>query len=200
MCNFRVEYIQLALEHKPLNLGQGFPDFAAPEHVTQALADVATGDNVLIHQYTRGFVINCSKLPNSQNTDVAYFSKGPSSFGYCLGETLFSVGWEAARPPEWNFGNCRSIRSSVFLYQWACWWGRWSYYHRALFWLLWTHGENCRRGASFHSLTPGKLHLHLITLKLNENGICLEARQLWFFRRSVVRRLGFRRCRIRRNV
>lgn len=59
-CNFRVEYIQLALDHKPLNLGQGFPDFAAPEHVTKALADVATGDNVLIHQYTRGFVINCS--------------------------------------------------------------------------------------------------------------------------------------------
>lgn len=51
-----MEYIQLALEHKPLNLGQGFPDFAAPEYVTKALADIAKGDNLLLHQYTRGFV------------------------------------------------------------------------------------------------------------------------------------------------
>ncbi|GLV41106.1 Kynurenine aminotransferase [Carabus blaptoides fortunei] len=50
-----VEYIQLALEHKPLNLGQGFPDFAAPKYVTSALADVANGENVLLQQYTRGY-------------------------------------------------------------------------------------------------------------------------------------------------
>ncbi|XP_063242912.1 kynurenine aminotransferase isoform X2 [Bacillus rossius redtenbacheri] len=50
-----VEYIQLALEHNPLNLGQGFPDFAPPEYVTKAIADIAQGDNVLLHQYTRGF-------------------------------------------------------------------------------------------------------------------------------------------------
>jgi aspartate/methionine/tyrosine aminotransferase len=52
----RVEYIQLALDHKPLNLGQGFPDFAAPDYVTKALLEVATGENVLLNQYTRGFV------------------------------------------------------------------------------------------------------------------------------------------------
>jgi kynurenine--oxoglutarate transaminase/cysteine-S-conjugate beta-lyase/glutamine--phenylpyruvate transaminase len=52
----RVEYIQLALDHKPLNLGQGFPDFAAPDYVTKALSEVATGENVLLNQYTRGFV------------------------------------------------------------------------------------------------------------------------------------------------
>jgi hypothetical protein len=46
----------LALDHKPLNLGQGFPDFAAPDYVTKALAEVATGENVLLNQYTRGFV------------------------------------------------------------------------------------------------------------------------------------------------
>ncbi|KAE8742516.1 hypothetical protein FOCC_FOCC011926 [Frankliniella occidentalis] len=50
-----VEYIQLAQETQPLNLGQGFPDFAAPEHVTKALAEVCTGENVLMNQYTRGF-------------------------------------------------------------------------------------------------------------------------------------------------
>jgi kynurenine--oxoglutarate transaminase/cysteine-S-conjugate beta-lyase/glutamine--phenylpyruvate transaminase len=53
-----VEYIQLALDYKPTsNLGQGFPDFAAPDHVTQGLADAATDSkNVLLNQYTRGFV------------------------------------------------------------------------------------------------------------------------------------------------
>lgn len=50
-----VEYIQLALDYKPLNLGQGFPDFAAPDYVTKALSEVATGENVLLNQYTRGF-------------------------------------------------------------------------------------------------------------------------------------------------
>jgi hypothetical protein len=55
----------LALDHKPLNLGQGFPDFAAPGHVTQALADAATSQNVLLNQYTRGFV--------SQLKNICYF-------------------------------------------------------------------------------------------------------------------------------
>ncbi|KAF2884171.1 hypothetical protein ILUMI_21998 [Ignelater luminosus] len=50
-----VEYIQLALDYKPLNLGQGFPDFAAPEYITKALSNVAASENVLLHQYTRGF-------------------------------------------------------------------------------------------------------------------------------------------------
>ncbi|KAG8237223.1 hypothetical protein J437_LFUL013724 [Ladona fulva] len=50
-----VEYIQLALETKPLNLGQGFPDYACPDYVTKALAEVAQGENVLLQQYTRGF-------------------------------------------------------------------------------------------------------------------------------------------------
>ncbi|XP_044727744.1 kynurenine aminotransferase [Chrysoperla carnea] len=50
-----VEYIQLALDHKPLNLGQGFADFAPPDYISKALAEVSTGENVLYHQYTRGF-------------------------------------------------------------------------------------------------------------------------------------------------
>jgi hypothetical protein len=44
------------LEYKPVNLGQGFPDFAAPDYVRKALDDVVTGPDVLLHQYTRGFV------------------------------------------------------------------------------------------------------------------------------------------------
>ncbi|XP_054005589.1 kynurenine aminotransferase [Hylaeus anthracinus] len=50
-----VEYIQLALKYKPLNLGQGFPDFYAPDNVRKALADATTSDNPLLNQYTRGF-------------------------------------------------------------------------------------------------------------------------------------------------
>ncbi|XP_014216857.1 kynurenine--oxoglutarate transaminase 3 isoform X2 [Copidosoma floridanum] len=50
-----VEYIELSLKYKPLNLGQGFPDFHAPESVRQALAKTTLGENPLLNQYTRGF-------------------------------------------------------------------------------------------------------------------------------------------------
>uniref|UniRef100_T1IUF5 Aminotransferase class I/classII large domain-containing protein n=1 Tax=Strigamia maritima TaxID=126957 RepID=T1IUF5_STRMM len=49
-----VEFIQLALEHKPLNLGQGFPDFPIPDYITKGLSEVPI-ENVLFNQYTRGF-------------------------------------------------------------------------------------------------------------------------------------------------
>ncbi|KAH8337280.1 kynurenine aminotransferase [Drosophila kikkawai] len=49
------EYIALAMQYKPLNLGQGFPDDAAPEYVTHSLADIAKDENPLLHQYTRGY-------------------------------------------------------------------------------------------------------------------------------------------------
>lgn len=63
-----VEYIQLAAEYKPkVNLGQGFPDYHAPDHVTKALSNVAISENPLANQYTRGFghprlVQNLSKV------------------------------------------------------------------------------------------------------------------------------------------
>lgn len=61
---FRVEYIQLAAEYKPaVNLGQGFPDYHAPDHVTKALAEITVGENPLLNQYTRGFVSE-SVTPN----------------------------------------------------------------------------------------------------------------------------------------
>ncbi|KAK5650182.1 hypothetical protein RI129_001211 [Pyrocoelia pectoralis] len=53
--NVWVEYVQLAMAYKPLNIGQGFPDFAAPKYISQALCDVAQSDNPLLQQYTRGF-------------------------------------------------------------------------------------------------------------------------------------------------
>lgn len=51
-----VEYVALAQQYKPLaNLGQGFPDFHAPENVTNALSKITTDVNPLFNQYTRGF-------------------------------------------------------------------------------------------------------------------------------------------------
>lgn len=52
--NVWVEFIQLALEHKPLNLGQGFPDDLVPEYVLNTLSEVVK-DSVFMNQYTRGF-------------------------------------------------------------------------------------------------------------------------------------------------
>lgn len=55
--NVWVEFIQLALEHKPLNLGQGLPDDLVPHYVLQSLGEVVadTSAGVALHQYTRGF-------------------------------------------------------------------------------------------------------------------------------------------------
>ncbi|KAG5899623.1 hypothetical protein JTB14_037281 [Gonioctena quinquepunctata] len=49
------EYIQLAADYKPLNLGQGFPDYPPPQYIMDTLSEVSTGENHLLHQYTRGF-------------------------------------------------------------------------------------------------------------------------------------------------
>ncbi|XP_075988787.1 kynurenine aminotransferase isoform X2 [Anticarsia gemmatalis] len=63
-----VEYVRLAAESKPpVNLGQGFPDYHAPAHVTKALSEISSNDNPLTHQYTRGYghpklVQNLSKV------------------------------------------------------------------------------------------------------------------------------------------
>ncbi|XP_065172687.1 kynurenine aminotransferase-like, partial [Atheta coriaria] len=42
-------------KYNPINLGVGFADFAPPKHVTEGLAGVARSDNLLLHQYTKGF-------------------------------------------------------------------------------------------------------------------------------------------------
>jgi len=53
--NVWVEFIQLALEYKPLNLGQGLPDDLVPDYVINSLRDVINDPSVFMHQYTRGF-------------------------------------------------------------------------------------------------------------------------------------------------
>ena len=49
-----MEFIALALEYQPLNLGQGLPDDLVPDYVTQGLQEVSADVNAM-HQYTRGF-------------------------------------------------------------------------------------------------------------------------------------------------
>lgn len=51
------EFIALSLEEKPMNLGQGMPDYpeAAPDHIKQNLVQAVTGPNYMLNQYTRGF-------------------------------------------------------------------------------------------------------------------------------------------------
>ncbi|KAF2884167.1 hypothetical protein ILUMI_21994 [Ignelater luminosus] len=48
------EYVQLAADYNPLDLGQGYSDFLPPEHIISALDQVVKNKNVLLHQYTRG--------------------------------------------------------------------------------------------------------------------------------------------------
>ena len=47
--------MRLALEYKPLNLGQGLPDDLVPEYVVQSLSEVMSDPNQALQQYTRGF-------------------------------------------------------------------------------------------------------------------------------------------------
>jgi kynurenine---oxoglutarate transaminase / cysteine-S-conjugate beta-lyase / glutamine---phenylpyruvate transaminase len=81
------------LKHKPLNLGQGFPDFAPPQHVTDALADVAKDSNVMLHQYTRGYV--SPTIKNYLSMLLAdYKFLGTSANGCCTLKIVQSNDWK----------------------------------------------------------------------------------------------------------
>lgn len=54
----------MAAEYNPVNLGQGFPDFAPPQYIQDAFCEALRGGPSM-HQYTRAFVGSlrlCSKL------------------------------------------------------------------------------------------------------------------------------------------
>jgi len=54
--NVWVEFMELNLKYKPLNLGQGLPEDLVPDYVLETLAEVCRDeDKVGMHQYTRGF-------------------------------------------------------------------------------------------------------------------------------------------------
>ena len=52
---FRVEFVKIALEYQPLNLGQGLPDDLVPNYVIDSLSEVLKDPNASLQQYTRGF-------------------------------------------------------------------------------------------------------------------------------------------------
>ncbi|XP_039618489.1 LOW QUALITY PROTEIN: kynurenine--oxoglutarate transaminase 1-like [Polypterus senegalus] len=53
--NIWLEFTKMAADYKPVNLGQGFPNFSPPDFVRQAFSDVVSGEDCLMHQYTRAF-------------------------------------------------------------------------------------------------------------------------------------------------
>ncbi|XP_051906730.1 kynurenine--oxoglutarate transaminase 1 isoform X1 [Hippocampus zosterae] len=52
--NVWVEFTQMAAEYNPVNLGQGFPDFAPPQYIQDAFCEALRGGPSM-HQYTRAF-------------------------------------------------------------------------------------------------------------------------------------------------
>ncbi|XP_029371152.1 kynurenine--oxoglutarate transaminase 1 [Echeneis naucrates] len=52
--NVWVEFTQLVAEYKPVNLGQGFPDFSPPTFMQEAFCKALNGGTSM-HQYTRAF-------------------------------------------------------------------------------------------------------------------------------------------------
>jgi len=54
--NVWVEFMELNLKYKPLNLGQGLPEDLVPDYVLDTLKEVVMdNDKIGMHQYTRGF-------------------------------------------------------------------------------------------------------------------------------------------------
>ncbi|XP_077478938.1 kynurenine--oxoglutarate transaminase 1 isoform X1 [Stigmatopora argus] len=52
--NVWVEFGQLVADYQPVNLGQGFPDFAPPKYMEDAFCEALRG-GASMHQYTRAF-------------------------------------------------------------------------------------------------------------------------------------------------
>lgn len=62
----RVEFVKLAATYATVNLGQGFPDFPPPDFLKEAFVRALSGENHMLHQYTRAFV--CGQTPLLSNT------------------------------------------------------------------------------------------------------------------------------------
>lgn len=54
--NVWAEYAQLDKDFKPLNLGQGFPDYLVTKEFNDVLAEVAANADNSLTQYARAFV------------------------------------------------------------------------------------------------------------------------------------------------
>lgn len=60
-----MELVKLAATYSKVNLGQGFPDFPAPDFLTEAFTRALNGGNHMLHQYTRAFVSGQIFLPST---------------------------------------------------------------------------------------------------------------------------------------
>jgi hypothetical protein len=69
---FRIEFSALAVAHKAVNVGQGFIDYEPPHYLIDFYKEALDDPNVLLHQYTRGFVRFFHLFLNSLNQ---FFSK-----------------------------------------------------------------------------------------------------------------------------
>lgn len=83
------EFIKLALEVKPINLGQGLPDYelATPAHIRQNLSKATAGQNFMLNQYTRGF-----GHPRLVNILASFYSTLVNQKINPLTEVLVSIG------------------------------------------------------------------------------------------------------------
>ncbi len=52
----RIEFSALAIAHKAVNVGQGFIDYEPPRYLIDFYKETLDDPNILLHQYTRGFV------------------------------------------------------------------------------------------------------------------------------------------------
>ena len=55
-CVYRIEFSALAVAHKAVNVGQGFIDYEPPRYLIDFYKETLDDPNILLHQYTRGFV------------------------------------------------------------------------------------------------------------------------------------------------
>ncbi|CAF0838376.1 unnamed protein product [Adineta ricciae] len=53
--NIWIEFAALAVEHKAVNVGQGFIDYEPPQYLIDFWTEAVKDPNILLHQYTRGF-------------------------------------------------------------------------------------------------------------------------------------------------
>ncbi|XP_063209496.1 uncharacterized protein LOC134523914 [Chroicocephalus ridibundus] len=53
--NIWVEFVKLAATYSKVNLGQGFPDFPPPDFLKESFVRALSGENHMLHQYTRAF-------------------------------------------------------------------------------------------------------------------------------------------------
>ncbi|CAF1490136.1 unnamed protein product, partial [Rotaria sp. Silwood1] len=54
--NIWIEFSALAIAHKAVNVGQGFIDYAPPSYFIDLYKETLDDPNILLHQYTRGYV------------------------------------------------------------------------------------------------------------------------------------------------